>query len=94
MKAFFLNLTLILEKNPKVYWCIIMGIALCSVLYVVEVVHIQNLLPDVKVQDRSALRALIDPIAQRYSWARIVVIIVAIIAANVQYLKTKKSLGL
>lgn len=94
MKAFFLNLTHILEKNPKIYWCVIVGIALCSVLYVVEVVYIQNLLPDVKVQDSSALRATIDPIAQRYSWARIAVIIVAIIAANFQYFKTKKELHL
>ncbi|RZG47531.1 hypothetical protein [Acinetobacter wuhouensis] len=94
MKTFFLNLTYILEKNPKIYWCVIMGIALCSVLYIVEVVHIQSLLPDVKVQDTSVLRATIDPIAQRYSWARLAVIIMAIIAANFQYFKTKKSLNL
>lgn len=94
MKAFFLNLTHILEKNPKIYWCVIVGFALCSVLYVVEIVHIQNLLPEMKVQDTSALRAMIDPITQRYSWARIIVMVLAVIAANIQYFKTKKSLKL
>lgn len=41
-KEFFLNLTRIIEANPKIYLSIIVGIAGCLMLFVAEAVHIQK----------------------------------------------------
>ena len=38
MKAFFLNLTRIIEANPKIYISIIVGIAGCCMLFVAETI--------------------------------------------------------
>jgi len=94
MKDFFLNFTKILETNPKIYWSVIVGIAGCLVLYIAEIVHIQNMLGHVNGQDSSVIKAMIDPIAQRYHWSRILFIFLAMIWANIQYRKTKKALHL
>lgn len=94
MKAFFLNFTLALEKNPKIYWSVIVGIALCLALYIAEIIHIQTLFSGIQSQDPTVVRAMIDPITQRYHWGRVTVIILAVIWAYIQYFKTKKSLHL
>jgi hypothetical protein len=44
MKAFFLNFTRIVETNPRIYWSILFGIAACLVLYVAEIVHIDQVI--------------------------------------------------
>lgn len=94
MKDFFLNFTKILEMNPKIYWSIIVGIAGCLILYIAEIVHIQNILEQLNGQASALIRSVIDPIAQRYQWSRIIFILLAIIWAHFQYRKTKKMLNL
>ncbi|AWL29910.1 hypothetical protein DJ533_15710 [Acinetobacter defluvii] len=94
MKHFFLNFTKILETNPKIYWSVIVAIAGCLTLYFAEIIHVQNLYPTIQSNDPRVVKGIIDPIVQRYHWARIVVVIAALILANLQYIKTKKSLNL
>ena len=94
MKDFFLNFTKILETNSKIYWSIIAGIVACLILYIAEIVHIQSIYPHISPQGSTVVRAVIDQIAQRYQWVRIGVILIAMIASNIQYRKTKKLLNL
>ena len=94
MKAFFLNLTRILESNSKIYWSVIVGIAGCLILYIAEIVHIQNLFSQIHSQDGSVVRAVIDPIAQRYQWARFAVFGIAVLWSVLEYFKAKKRLNL
>lgn len=94
MKDFFLNFTKILESNSKIYWSIIIGVAGCLILYIAEIVHIQNVLDHLNGQESSIVRAVIDPIAQKYQWSRIIVILFAIVCSVIQYYQTKKSLNL
>ena len=83
-----------MESNSKVYWSIIAGIAACLILYIIEIVHIQNIFSQVKDLESSVVRAMIDPIAQKYQWARIVLFFLAIVCAVIQYYKAKKELHL
>ncbi|MBJ9952897.1 MULTISPECIES: hypothetical protein [unclassified Acinetobacter] len=92
MKDFFLNFTKILETNSKIYWSIIVGIVGCLILYIAEIVHIQNVLAQMSGQDTAVIRTVIDPIAQGYQWSRIALIILALVWSNVEYRKTKKSI--
>jgi hypothetical protein len=62
-KEFFLNLTRIIEANPKIYLSIIVGIAGCLVLFVAEAVHIQKIIELLNTKDQAVLRAAIEPIA-------------------------------
>ena len=94
MQAFLLNFTRILEKNPKVYASLIAGIVLCLVLFVVEAVHIQNLIEALKTKDQALMKAAVEPYSSRYTLARIVVLVVAVIWSSLEYSKTKKALGL
>ncbi|MCL6247618.1 hypothetical protein M5F00_07055 [Acinetobacter sp. ANC 4945] len=94
MKDFFLNFTRIVENNPRIYWSIIFGIAGCLVLFVAEIVHVQNILADLHTKDQNLMRAAIEPISSQYKWSRIVVIIAAVLWSNFEYLKSKKKLGL
>ena len=94
MKDFFLNFTKILETNSKIYWSIIAGIVACLILYIAEIIHIQSIYPHISSQGSTVVRAVIDPIAQRYQWVRIGMILIALIASNIQYRKTKKMLNL
>ena len=94
MKDFFLNFTRIVENNPRIYWSIILGIAGCLVLFVAEIVHVQNILADLHTKDQNLMRAVIEPISSQYKWSRIVVIVAAVLWSNFEYLKSKKKLGL
>jgi hypothetical protein len=94
MKDFFLNFTRIIEANPKIYWSIIVGIVLCLGLFVIEAIHIQQLVTALKTQDQALLKQAIEPLAQRYTWSRVVVLIATVFVANYEYSKTKKRLGL
>ena len=94
MKDFFLNFTKILETNSKIYWSIIAGIVACLILYIAEIIHIQSVYPHISSQDPTIDRTILDSIAQRYQWVRIGAILIALIASNVQYRKTKKMLNL
>ena len=94
MKDFILNLTRILENNAKVYWSIIIGIVGCLALFVVEAIHVQNILAALNTKDQILMKTTIDPISQIYFWVRVAVIVVMVIWANIEYLKTKKKLGL
>lgn len=94
MKDFFLNFTKILETNPKIYWSIILGIVACLILYIVEIVHIQNILAQLEGQTSTLIKSSIDPIVQRYQWSRIILVLLAMVWANFQYRKTKKMLNL
>ena len=64
-KEFFLNLTRIIEANPKIYLSIIVGIAGCLVLFVAEAVHIQKIIELLNTKDQVVLRAAIEPIADK-----------------------------
>lgn len=94
MKDFILNFTRILENNTKVYWSIIIGIVGCLALFVVEAIHVQNILAALNTKDQILMKTTIDPIAQIYFWVRVAVIVLMVIWANFEYLKTKKKLGL
>ena len=94
MKDFILNFTRILESNPKVYWSIIIGIVGCLALFVVEVVHVQNILATLNTKDQVVMKTAIDPVARLYYWARIAILAVMVVWSNLEYLKTKKKLGL
>ncbi len=97
MKSFFLNSTRIVEANPKVYWSIIAGVVACLVLFIAEIVHIQQIVDALNTRDQGVLGAAIEPVAQLYHWARIAIIIIIIIMliwSSVEYTKTKNKLGL
>lgn len=94
MNAFFLNFTRIVENNPRIYWSIIWGIAACLVLFIVEIVHVQNLLADLQTKDQNLMRAAIEPISSQYKWLRVVAIVTALLWSNFEYFKSKKKLGL
>jgi hypothetical protein len=89
-----LNLTHIIEKNPKVYASIIAGIAICLVLFVAEAVHVQKFAESLATHDQVQLRQAIQPLAQCYTWARVVVLIAAVLWSSLEFSKTKKQLGL
>ncbi|MCT8090651.1 hypothetical protein H0920_14075 [Acinetobacter sp. C_4_1] len=94
MKAFFLNSTRILEHNTKIYWSIIFGIAACLILFIAEAVHIQNFMATLNTQDQNALYAAIQPLTQRYSYSRYLVLVLALLWTVYEYISTKKKLGL
>ncbi|CAB1208566.1 hypothetical protein [Acinetobacter bouvetii] len=94
MKNFFLNSTRIVENNAKVYWSIIFGIAACLILYIAEAVHIQNFMATLNTQDENILSAAIQPLAQRYSYSRYLVLVLAVLWSSYEYSSTKKKLGL
>jgi hypothetical protein len=94
MQAFLLNFTRILEKNPKVYISIIMGIVGCVMLFVAEAVHIQKVVEALATKDQTILRAAVQPLSDRYGWARIGWLFVMFVWSTLQYSKTKKALGL
>ena len=94
MKAFFLNLTRIIEANPKIYISIIVGIAGCCMLFVAEAVHVQKMVELLNTKDQAILRAAIEPIANKYTIARSVLLVFAFIWSAYEYVATKKKLGL
>lgn len=94
MQEFFLNFTKIVEKNATVYWSIILGIVSCLILFVVEAFHVQDMIAALNSTDQQVLRAAIEPITQRYTWARVALILLSIVWANWEYRKTKRALGL
>lgn len=94
MKSFFLNATRIVETNPKVYWSIILGVVACLALFVIEIVHIQNVASSLDTHNQDVLRAAIEPITSLYKWARIIVILAMVVWSSYEYAKTKKKLGL
>lgn len=94
MQALILNFTRILEKNPKIYMSIIAGIVLSLCLFIAEAVHIQQVAQALATKDQDILGAAIKPLSDRYGWARMTLLIVAVIFSHLQYRKTKKALGL
>ncbi len=94
MKNFFLNLTRIVETNPRVYFAIIAGIALCLMLFVAEAVHVQKIAEALHSKDQAILRQAIEPVAVRYTWSRVLAIAVMVFWSTAEYRKTKKQLGL
>lgn len=94
MRDFFLNSTRILEQNARVYWSIIWGIAACLILYIAEAVHIQNVMAGLNTQDQNLLYAAIQPLTQRYSFSRYLVLVLAVFWSAYEYTLTKKKLGL
>ncbi|QQN39885.1 hypothetical protein [Acinetobacter sp. CS-2] len=94
MKAFFLNSTRILEHNAKIYWSIIFGIAACLILFIAEAVHIQNFMATLNTQDENALYAAIQPLTQRYSYSRYLVLVLSVLWMVYEYTSTKRKLGL
>lgn len=94
MKNFFLNLTRIVEKNPRVYFAIIAGVAVCLMLFIAEAVHIQTLAEAAQTRDQAVLREILQPVTSHYTWSRVLAIAVMIFWSTAEYRKTKKQLGL
>lgn len=94
MKNFFLNLTRIVEKNPRVYFAIIFGMAACMMLFVAEAVHVQTISDALQTRDQSVLKASIEPVSSCYTWSRVLAIAVMVLWSTAEYRKTKKQLGL
>jgi hypothetical protein len=94
MKAFFLNLTRIIETSPKIYISLIVGIAGCCMLFVAEAVHVQKIVELLNTKDQAVLRAAIEPISDRYSLTRWLLLLMSFIWSGYAYHTTKKKLGL
>ncbi|MHA3892968.1 hypothetical protein [Acinetobacter sp. GXMZU3951] len=94
MKAFFLNLTRIIETSPKIYISLIVGIAGCCMLFVAEAVHVQKIVELLNTKDQAVLRAAIEPISDRYSRTRWLLLLMSFIWSGYAYHTTKKKLGL
>jgi hypothetical protein len=94
MKAFFLNLTRIIETSPKIYISLIVGIAGCCMLFVAEAVHVQKIVELLNTKDQAVLRAAIEPISDRYSRTRWLLLLISFIWSGYAYHATKKKLGL
>lgn len=94
MKAFFLNLTRIIEANPRIYISIIVGIVGCCMLFVAEAVHVQKIVELLNTKDQALLRAAIEPIADKYTVARRLLLVLSLIWSGYEYFWTKKKLGL
>ena len=78
MKEFFLNLTRIIEANARIYLSVIFGIALCLMIFVAEAVHIQNFAATLNTNDQQILRETIQPLTERYSLSRYIVLVLTI----------------
>lgn len=94
MKTFVLNLTKIVESNPKIYASIIVGLVGCLILLIAEAVQIQSVVQAMATEDQSLLREVIRPLTQRYSWSRYALIIISIAWSIFEYKTSKKKLGL
>jgi hypothetical protein len=94
MKNFFLNLTRIVEANPRVYFAVIAGIALCLMLFIAEAVHIQKIAEAAHTKDQLLLNERIQPIVSRYTWSRVLAIAAMVFWSTAEYRKTKQQLGL
>ena len=75
MNDFLLNFTKIVESNTRIYWSILFGIAACLVLYIAEIVHIDQVIAALNTKDQQILRAAIEPITQQYKWGRIMAMV-------------------
>ena len=94
MKEFFLNLTRIIEANARIYLSVIFGIALCLMIFVAEAVHIQNVAATLNTNDQQILRETIQPLTERYSLSRYIVLVLTIFWSSYEYRSIKKKLGL
>lgn len=94
MKTFVLNLTKIVESNPKIYASIIVGLVGCLILLIAEAVQIQSVVQAMATEDQSLLREVIRPLTQRYSWSRYALMIISIAWSIFEYKTSKKKLGL
>lgn len=94
MKAFFLNLTRIIEANSRIYISIIVGIVGCCMLFIAEAVHVQKIVELLNIKDQAVLRAAIEPIADKYTVARSLLLVFSFIWSGYEYFWTKKKLGL
>lgn len=94
MQTFLLNFTRILEKNPRIYICLIAGIVISLMLFVAEAIHIQNMIESLQTKDQNLMREAVEPIASRYRWTRVLVLFVMLIWSIMEFKKTKKLLGL
>ena len=94
MKEFFLNLTRIVEANPRVYFAIIAAIVLSLMLFIAEAVHIQTVANALQTRDQVQLTEVLQPLTTRYAWSRAFIIVVMIFWSIWEYRKTKQQLGL
>ena len=94
MKTFILNLTKMIEMNPRIYAEIIVGLVGCLVLLIAEAVHIQSVVTRLATEDQAMLREVIRPLTQRYDFSRYLLLIVTIAWSIYEYKATKKKLGL
>lgn len=93
MKTFVLNLTKMIETNPRIYASIIAGLVSCLLLLIAEAIHIQNIVTMVASQDQEQLGKVIRPLAQRYDWTRYLILVISIVWCVYEYKSTKKRLG-
>lgn len=94
MNDFLLNFTKIVESNTRIYWSILFGIAACLVLYVAEIVHIDQVIAALNTKDQQILRTAIAPLNEQYKWARIIAMVTAVVWSSWEYSKAKKKMGL
>lgn len=94
MQKFLLNLTRIIENNTRIYWSLIFGLAACLISFVVEAVHVQNLIAQLNTQDQNVMRAAIEPLSPYYRYVRWGIAVICILWSSLEYQKSKKRLGL
>lgn len=91
MKEAILNFAYILEKNPKVFVGVIVGIVGCIILLIAEAVHVQTMIDGLAVKDTKVIQSLIEPLTLKYRLSRYVVLIVAMIWTVYQFKIAKKA---
>ena len=90
MNDFLLNFTKIVESNTRIYWSILFGIAACLVLYIAEIVHIDQVIAALNTKDQQILRAAIAPLNEQYKWARIMAMVTVVVGPVGNTVKPRK----
>ena len=91
MKEAILNFAYILEKNPKIFVGVIVGIVGCIVLLIAEAVHVQTMVDALVVKDPKVIQSLVESLTLKYRLSRYVLLVVAVIWTVYQYKVAKKA---
>ena len=91
MKEAILNFAYILEKNPKIFVGVIVGIVGCIVLLIAEAVHVQTMVDALVVKDPKVIQSLVESLTLKYRLSRYMLLAVAVIWTVYQYKVAKKA---
>ena len=75
-------------------YSVLIILSVFSMLFVAEAVHVQKIVELLNTKNQTILRAAIEPISDKYTLARSVLLIFTFIWSAYEYRSTKKKLGL